>query len=84
MKNIVIVKIDNPEKYMYVKNYGILQQTMEETAVINFHSNMGGICTNISHGDYHIVPRYLWEVIDGEVVILCRDEYINNGLKIWS
>lgn len=83
MKDIVIVEIDNPEKYTHVRNYGILQQSMEETAVICFDSNMGGMCTNIKHGDYHIIPRYMWEVIDGEAIIPCCGGYIKTGLRIW-
>lgn len=83
MKDITIVRIDNPENYTHVREYGILQQLMQETAVINFDSNMGGMCTNIKHSDYHVVPSYMWEVYDGEAIIPCCGGYIRTGLKIW-
>lgn len=85
MDKVIIVKIFNTEKYNpYVKQYGILQDVLGETAVINFDSNRGGMCTNVSHGDYKILPDYLWNIIDGEVIVLCGDVHICTGLKIWE
>lgn len=83
MRDIIIVKINNPEKYgPFAKKYGILQDVLENTVVVNWNSNMSGICTNVSHGDYAIVPNYMWELIDGEVIINSNINPVNTGLKI--
>ena len=83
MNEIKIVEIHNPEKYnKFCKKYGILVQSMQETAVINMDSNMGGMAINIKHGDYHVVPAYMWEVYDGEAIIPCCGGYIKTGLRI--
>lgn len=87
MDKIVIIEILDIEKYKYnpfVKKYGILQDTLYETAVINWESNRGGICTNISHKDYKILPDFMWDIVNGEVIVLCCDVHICTGLKIWG
>lgn len=82
---VTIVKILNSEKYKpFSKSYGILYDILEETAVINWDSNRGGMATNVSHTDYSILPEYLWNVVDGEVVIPRCGGYIRTGLKIWE
>lgn len=79
MDKVVIVKILDTKKYNpYVKPYGILQDVLDKSAVINFSSNRGGLCINVSHGDYEILPEYLWDIIDGEVII----RYVRTGLNI--
>ena len=84
MKEITIVKISNPEKYKpYGQTYGILEDILDQTAIINWCSNMGGVCTNVAHEDYSIVPAYRWDVVDGEVIIPCYGGYIRTGLKVW-
>jgi len=81
---ITIVEIHNPERYKpFCKGYGILVKSMDETAVINMESNLSGLDINIPHGDYHVVPKYMWEVLDNEVVIPCCGGHIPTGLKIW-
>lgn len=85
MNKVTIVKIFDSEKYKpYGKIYGILQDKLEKTAIINWNSNVGGICTNVDHKDYSILPDYLWDIIDGEVVLPCCGGYIRTGLKIWK
>lgn len=55
---------------------------MEKTAVINWNGNTGGICTNVNHGDYNVMPDYLWDIIDGEIILPRCGGYIRTGLKI--
>lgn len=42
------------------------------------------MATNISHADYSILPEYLWDIVEGEVVIPRCGGYIRTGLKIWK
>ena len=88
MENLTIVKIRNPQNYEMLKNkkvvYGILISSMENTAVINFDSNKGGLAINISHSDYGVVSPDYWDILDGEVIITCYGGYIPTGLKVWS
>ena len=85
MENLTIVKIRHPEKYKSLhQTYGILVQSMENTAVINFDSNKGGMCVNIAHEDYGVVSPNYWDILYGEVIIECSGGYIPTGLKIWS
>lgn len=85
MENITIVKILNPERYKSLNQiYGILVCPMEETAVINFDSNKGGLCINVAHGDYGVISPCYWDVIDGKVVVRACGGYIHTGLKIWE
>lgn len=85
MSNIMVVQVYNPEKYKpFGQTYGLLIQSMDETAVINWNSNMGGICTNVSHGDYGIVSPDRWDIYNNEVVIICCGGYIRTGLKVWG
>lgn len=84
MENLTIVKIRHPEKYKSLhQTYGILIQAMENTAVVNFDSNKGGMAINIAHEDYGIVSPNYWDILDGEVIIECSGGYIPTGLKIW-
>ena len=84
MSNLTIVKIRHPEKYKCLRqNYGILVKSMEDTAIINFDSNMGGMCINIAHGDYGVVSPDYWDILNGEVIITGYGGYIRTGLKIW-
>lgn len=86
MEEIIIVKIINREKYnnnIFVKEYGVLQQKMNETAIINFDGNMGGICVNIAHDDYVIVSSHEWKTIDGRVIVSEHDKCIDTDLRIW-
>ena len=84
MRNLTIVKIRHPEKYKNLhQNYGILVKSMEDTAIINFDSNMGGMCINIAHEDYGVVSPDYWDVLDREVIITGYGGYIKTGLKIW-
>lgn len=85
MENITVVKIRCPEKYKLLhQTYGLLVQSMEETAVINFDSNKGGMAINIAHGDYGVVSPDYWDIYNGQVVITCYGGYIPTGLKIWQ
>lgn len=81
---ITIVKIKNPEIYG-CERYGILQQKMEETSIINFDSNMGGLCVNIKNEDFYNISSYMWSVIRGRVIIHCNDgtNYLTN-LRLWE
>lgn len=84
MNNIIVVKIRNVDKYKpFAKTYGILVQSMEETAVINWTGIYGGICTNVSHEDYGVVSPDYWDILDGEIVITPYGGYIRTGLKVW-
>ena len=71
MNNITVVRIYKPEKYRLKKNqkYGILVRSMQDTALVNFSGNCGGLCINIAHGDYGTVSPIYWKIYDGEVVI---------------
>lgn len=81
MENITIVKIREPEKYgLSHQIYGILVQSMDETAVVNFNSNRGGMTINIAHGDYDIISPDCWATCNGQVII--NGVYVT-GLKIW-
>jgi hypothetical protein len=85
MKEVTIVKIHNPEDYFpFCRAYGILMHSMTETAVINIDSNMGGMTINIKHGDYHVIPSDMWELLDGKVIIPYYGGYIETSLKIWT
>lgn len=85
MNNITVVKIFNPEKYKLSNQvYGILVDSMRDTAVVNFSGNCGGLCINIAHGDYGIVSPNYWDIYDGEVVITCSGGYIPTRLRIWN
>ena len=84
MAEVTIVEIINPKRYNLHQSYGILVQQMNETSVVNFDSNMGGMCINIKNSDYRIVPPYMWEVFEGKAIIPCCGGYINTGLKIWN
>ena len=84
MSNLTIVKIRHPEKYKFLRqNYGILVKSMEDTAIINFDSNMGGMAINIAHEDYGVVSPDYWDVLNGEVIITGCGGYIKTGLKVW-
>ena len=84
-----IVKITNLEDYKNIKKkYGILMQSMTETAIINFDSNMGGLAVNVKHGDYSILPSNMYKVENGKVFVYDYDHvphgFIDAGLTIWS
>lgn len=81
--NLIIVKIHNIERYKpFAKQYGVLQDSLESTAVINWDGNNGGICTNVAHEDYGVVSPDYWDIINGEVVINRYGGCIHTGLKI--
>ena len=85
MKELKIVKIYNPEKYApWAKKYGILVESLMETAVINFDSNKFGNRVNIKHGEYGVMSPNYWDVLDGEVVITPCGGHIRTGLKIYA
>ena len=83
MRKWAVVKIYDPEKYKpFAKRYGILVDSLHETAVINWDGNGGGICTNVKHGDYGVLSPDYWDVLDGEVIITPYGGYIRTGLYI--
>lgn len=83
MNKLTVVKIYDVEKYKpFAKEYGILEDLLPETAVINWSGNMGGICTNISHTDYGIVSPDYWTIINGEIIIKPNGGYVRTGLRI--
>ena len=85
MRDWKVVKLRNPLKYEpYSKQYGIMVDSLNETAVINFNSNTAGICVNVSHDDYGVVSPDYWDILDGEVVIKPYGGYIRTGLKIYT
>lgn len=83
MNNITVVKIYKPERYRLKNNqqYGILVQPMQDTALINFRGNCGGLCINIAHSDYGVVSPDYWKICNGEVII---NGCIPTGLRIWN
>ena len=82
MNNITVVKIKNPERYNpFCKTYGILQQRLLETSVINFDSNRSGICINIAHEDYTIIPSDMVDTIGEKIIIQYPGGHIDTGLK---
>lgn len=82
MNNIKVVRIYNPEKYKpFAKEYGILVDSLQETAVINWNGNRGGICTNVEHKDYYLVSPCSWDICDGEIMI---NGYVPTGLEVWD
>lgn len=83
MEKVMIVKIRNPEKYRLHQTYGILQQVMGETAVINLDSNKGGMAVNIAHGDYVVMPSDYWAVFQGQVCITGYGDCFPTGLTVW-
>ena len=82
---ILVVKIHNPKKYPpFAKEHGIIIDLLPCTAVVNWNGNGTVICTNIAHGDYHILPRDMYEVIHGEVYVKTRMcTYEPTGLKVY-
>ena len=78
-----IVRIKNPEMYK-VKEYGILQQKMNETSVINFNSNMCGLCVNIVHSDYEIISPQNCKLVNGKIIVYRNGVEINTGLELWE
>lgn len=84
MNDWKVVKIYEPNKYKpFAKKYGILVDSLQETASINWNGNGGGICTTIKHGDYGIISPDYWDVApDGEVWITYYGGYIRTGLYI--
>ena len=79
-----VVKLRHPEKYPYSKQYGILVDSLKETAVINFNSNKAGLCISVSHDDYGVVSPDYWDIWDGEIVIKPYGGYIPTGLQIYE
>ena len=85
MSETKIVQIMNPERYSSLpKEYGILQYSLPETAVINFDSNRGGHAINIHHQDYRVLPSCMYEIKSGKVWVCHNGEYIDSGLMVWS
>lgn len=84
MRKWHVVKIYEPEKYKpFAKHYGILVDSLQETAVINWNGNGGGICTNVKHEDYGIMSPDYWDIAsDGEILITPYGGYIETGLYI--
>lgn len=83
MKGLQVVRMKQIEKYKpFAKHYGILVQSMEDTAVINWDSNKSGIATNVAHEDYSIVSPDYWDIYDGEIVIRCGGGFLKTGLKV--
>lgn len=82
---ITIVEITRPGNYRSpgVKRFGVLLKRMTDTAIVNFHNNIGGLCVNIAHGDYRVVPVTDWVIVGGEVVVLkCDGQNYYTGLEI--
>lgn len=80
-----VVKLRNPEKYEpLAKQYGIMVDSLENTAVINFNSNASGICVNIPHDEYGIVSPDFWDIMDDEIVITPYGGHMRTGLKIYT
>lgn len=85
MNNITVVRIYNPEKYgLKNQEYGILVDSMQNTALVNFSGNCGGLCISIAHSDYGIVSPSYWDIYDGELVITCSGGFIPTKLRIWN
>jgi hypothetical protein len=79
--NIKLAKLTNKEKYKpFAKEYGIIVQSMQDTAVINFTSNSAGMGVNVSHKDYTIINPLYWYVKGG--YIMCNGG-IHTGLKVY-
>lgn len=79
---VTIVRIHNAHKYQYAKSYGVLQHVLDNTVIINWDGTIGGMTTNVAHGDYSIVPTNRWEVIGGEVHIVDPEGYYDTGLRV--
>lgn len=86
MDNIKVVKIRNPENYnSWVKEYGILIDSMPNSAMINFDSNKGGICVTIAHEDYYILHPCEWNISKtGRVIVHGSFEDYLTDLIIWG
>lgn len=82
MNNIVVVKVYKPEKYSLNQQYGILIQSMQDTALVNFTSNTSGLCVNIAHSDYGVVSPNSWKVFDNEIEVKGPNGYITTGLEL--
>ena len=80
MKYFTLVEIRNPNDYKpWGKKYGILQEELIETGVINWSGTNGtGFCTNVSRFDYKRVPSY--EIVDDEIVVY---DY-SSGKYVWT
>ena len=84
-----IVRINRMERYgSFVKKYGVLIRSMNETAVVNFDSNMDGIAINIAHEDYSVVSPSMYKVEGGRVFVYEYGEkshgYVDTGLMLWE
>lgn len=82
MNNITVIKVYKPDKYNLRQRYGILKQSMQDTALINFSGNTSGLCVNIAHSDYGVVSPDYWDILNGEVVVTPYGGYIRTGLMI--
>lgn len=82
MNNITVIKVYKPDKYNLHQRYGILKQSMQDTALINFSGNTSGLCVNIAHSDYGVISPDYWDILNGEVVVTPYGGYIRTGLMI--
>ncbi len=85
MSDIIVVRIYNTEKYKpFAKKYGVLEDSLIETAVINWDGTGCGICTNVSHRDYGIIHPNNVVIINGEILVCYGyGDFERTGLKVY-
>lgn len=71
VRDIIVVKILNPEKYITVAgvSYGILVDSLINTAIVDIRGRVPHYYVTIGHEDYAVVPRKNWDVVDGQIFI---------------
>lgn len=86
VRDIIVVKILNPEKYITVTNvsYGILKDSFEKTALVDIRGRVPHEYVTIAHKDYAVVPRKRWDVVDGQIFIkdFCERGLVKTALFV--
>jgi len=82
--NGMIVEIKNFENYgTFAKKYGIVQQIMDYTIVVNFDSKNGsGICINIAQEDVKLINQDRFMEYANIIYEKQRDKLVDTGLKV--
>lgn len=83
MRDIIVVEIKNPEKYQpFGKRYGILVNSMECTAGIQWKGLRSCLETRVAHEDYVVISPYLWEIFNGEIFVKRICGWVPTGLVV--
>lgn len=86
MRTVEIVEITNIPRYGYgCKQYGVIEQKMQNTIVVNFGGyRCGGMCINIAHGDYRLKDCLDFVVQGGKIYLKTIDGFVDTDLKYYD